>query len=389
MGALDWITGRRPIADAAYLAASAPAPAADYSAAGGMPLATPFTDDHHLERITAAELWGTEHLQLGRRAAMSVPAIARARHVVCAKLARAPITAMTADDRPAPAQSPLLTDPDPERTTSWNQKLWTVDDLIFHGRSYWVITRRFEGSGQASRARRVDVSSVTYNEKTGRYVIDSREYPASDVIRFDGPHEGILRFAGNPIAAMVALERAYGSAAKTPVPNIELHYNGPGDLDDDEIDKLIDRWAAARRGENGGVSFTSRDIEVRTHGSTSENLLVQGRNAAALDAARLIGVPASAIDASMVGGGSSLNYTNAPARMRELIDTGLDMYAAAIESALTAHLPRGQRAAFDFDQFTRSEFKDRMAGYQVAIEAGIYTEEECRELERGEKGRTP
>lgn len=387
MGALHWITGRRAIDDAAFLAAaSGPTAAADYT--GGMPIATPFSDDSHLARITAAELWGTEQLQLGRRAAMSVPALARARHVVCSKLARAPITAMTSADTPAPVQSPLLTEPDPERTTGWAQKLWTIDDLIFHGRSYWVITARY-GSGAASRARRVSVDTVTYNEKTGAYVIDGRGYPARDVIRFDGPHEGVLAFAGNPISAMVALERAYGAAAKTPVPNIELHYTGHGDLTDEEIDKLIDRWAAARRGENGGVSFTSRDIEVRTHGGTSENLLVQGRNAAALDAARIIGVPASAIDASMVGGGSSLNYTNAPARMRELIDTGLDMYAAAIESALTAHLPSGQHAAYDFDQFTRSEFKDRMAGYQAALDAKIYTVDELQAMERGEKGQTP
>lgn len=63
-----------------------------------------------------------------------------------------------------------------------------------------------------------------------------------------------------------------------------------------------------------------------------ENLLIEGRNAAAVDCARAMNVPAAFIDATV--GGTSLSYQNAASRMIELVTFGVEPMMSAIESRL-------------------------------------------------------
>ena len=118
-------------------------------------------------------------------------------------------------------------------------------------------------------------------------------------------------------------------------------------MDDAQIDRLIKRWSDARKGAHGGVAYTNATMEVKEHGTFSEHLLVDGRNAAAVDVARIMGVPSATIDATLQG--SSMSYVNTAGRMAELVTFGV----APLMSAISARLgmddvsPRG--TAVDFD----------------------------------------
>uniref|UniRef100_UPI0013CF363E phage portal protein n=1 Tax=Pseudomonas viridiflava TaxID=33069 RepID=UPI0013CF363E len=91
---------------------------------------------------------------------------------------------------------------------------------------------------------------------------------------------------------------------------------------------------AARRGENGGVGYTNSAIEVKEHGAINEHLLVEGRNAAAVEIARIAGIPAVLLDAGAEGK-SSMSYDNAQGRNAELVDYGLRPLMAAIAGRLS------------------------------------------------------
>lgn len=118
-------------------------------------------------------------------------------------------------------------------------------------------------------------------------------------------------------------------------------------------DALVKSWAEARRGENGGVAFANQSIEVQELGKANTDLLVQGRNAAAVDIARAAGVPAMMIDAGTAGTGT-ITYRNQQARNTELVDYALAPYMAAIAARLGLDdvVPRGTAVAFDLTDLT-------------------------------------
>jgi hypothetical protein len=100
------------------------------------------------------------------------------------------------------------------------------------------------------------------------------------------------------------------------------------------------------------VGFTNKYVEAKTIGSHLDKLLIEGRNADAVDVARAAGVTASSVDATAAG--ASLEYTTATTRNQELLDYGVTFYMDAIRFRLSQDdcVPRGHRTAFDVTEFT-------------------------------------
>src|SRR5690606_6788314 len=78
--------------------------------------------------------------------------------------------------------------------------------------------------------------------------------------------------------------------------------------------------------------------------------------------------------------GSSRTYANAEQRRLDLIDFTLMPYLKAVEDRLSMGdiTPRGLRAHFQVNAFTRADFKTRMEGEKIAIDAGIAVHNEAR-----------
>jgi hypothetical protein len=94
---------------------------------------------------------------------------------------------------------------------------------------------------------------------------------------------------------------------------------------------------------------------VKAHeiGSFDAHLLESGRNAAAVDVARHASIPADLIDATVTE--SSLHYSTSRDNDRRFIDYGLGLYMSAISARLSQDdvTPRGQRVAFDLEEWLR------------------------------------
>lgn len=300
-----------------------------------------------LTRIVVADIFGTAAVPVTRGEAMAVPAMARARHLLTGTLAGAPLRAYRGAAE-LPDQPPWLYRTDGP-TSPWHRMLWTVDDLLFSGWSLWAVARGADGA--VLDAARVPTERWSFDDQ-GRVRYDDDVLDPSTVLLIPGPHEGLLTFAANTLRAARRLEDAVASRAANPVPVTELHDTDDAPLEAEEVDELLADWRAARSDPDGAVAYTPARIELRTHGDAAGDLLVQARNASAIDVARHAGIPAAMVDASNVN--STLTYETLQGRNLEFADYALALYAGAISARLSLDdvVPRGVRVALDLSQLT-------------------------------------
>lgn len=298
--------------------------------------------------VVMGDIFGPDFAPPTRGTAMAVPAVARVRHLLCSIIGAMPLVSMTGTT--PDADQPLWMQRTDGDLSPWHRMVWTVDDLLFFGWSLWAANRGAESDGSPMRA----AARVPFDrwevDVEGFITVDQQRVQASQAILIPGPHSGILTDSATIIRLAADNIQAAANAARNPNPNVNLHYTG----DDPDFDpaELIQIWADARAGLNGGVGFTNKWVEASTLGSHLDKLLIEGRNADAVDIARASSVPASSIDATNAG--ASLTYETTQGRNQQLLDYGAKFYMDAITARLSQDdcVPRGHRSAFDVSQFT-------------------------------------
>lgn len=292
-----------------------------------------------------------------RDMAMAVPALARARTLICSTIAGVPLVSVdkSGDDD---GRTPDYIETTYGDVSPYHRMLWTIDDLFFHGWSLWAVER--DNHGLVIDAARVPFEMWSLDQE-GNVLVDGQPARADDVCLIPGISEGILTTGRSSIAQAHQLLRAAARAADNPSAQVELHQTNDAPMTEEDVDRLIARWARARAGENGGVAYTSNGIEVKEHGASSEHLLIEGRNAAAVDIARHANLPATMVDATLSG--SSLSYQNTAARMSELVTFGLSPLMNAVAARLSQNdmTAPNIRLRFDLDQ----TFEDLSRVYQI------------------------
>jgi hypothetical protein len=312
-------------------------------------LASPFTEGQ-LQAIVWADVNGGDYAPLTRATAMAVPAVAKLRHKLCSVVSRSPLVSMTGDVKDA-QQPPWMQRTD-TALSPWHRMVWTTDDLLFYGWSLWAARRGAPSDGSPL----LDAVRVPYErwdvDANGYLQVDGQPVLASQAILIPGPHAGLLNDSSTIIRLAADNLQAAANAARNPNPNVDLHYTGDEPMKDEDVTKLLQVWADARRGLNGGVGFTNKLVEARVLGSHLDKLLIEGRNADAVDVARAGGVPASVLDATSAG--ASLTYETTEGRNQEFLDDSGQFYMDAITARLSQDdcVPRGHRTAFDVTQFT-------------------------------------
>lgn len=308
---------------------------------------SPLSDQSALQAVVWADLGvDPSTIALTRESVIAIPAVARQRHLLCGAAAGCPLRVLTGDQ--LVTEQPRWTSRTDGPVSPWHRMLWTVDDLMFEG---WSLWRAVRGPGaELLTADRIPPWRWDEDEHTGALLVDGEPVAADEVILIPGPHEGILNFGGPALTRTIDNLEAAAMAARNPSAYLELHYTGDDDLTDVEIDQHIARWAAARKGLNGGVAWTNKVLEVKEHGTHEAHLLIEGRNADAVDVSRLVSSPAAMADATNAG--ASLTYETTDGRNGQFLDYGAKLYMDAIAARLSMDdvVPEGQRTAFDTAQ---------------------------------------
>lgn len=318
--------------------ASAPAPA----------LPTQVTSPWSTNQL-AAILWQDVFGDLAptvssREQAMALPPLARARNLVVSFMARTPLVELELDT-PTPDQPAWLSQ---VPTTSPQLRMaWTADDLFFHGVSCWARL------GDGSPGWRLRWDEWTFNEIGQVCDADGRPYSDDQVLTIFGYHEGVLAYGQTTLTDARLLYAMVRQRLANPIPNLELHQTGGEQLNDTEIDALVASWAAARQGANGGVAYTNELIQLIEHGGgTGAELMIDARNAMAVDLARVANVSAGMVDATAPK--ASLNYETQTGRNLEFQDLDVALYMDPITARLSLDdvTSPGRRVAFDTTQAT-------------------------------------
>lgn len=314
---------------------------------GHVGIKSPWTTTQ-LSRVVLADIFGLENMPVSRAEAMTIPAIVKARHLICSPLARQPLRVFEGDALTA-EQPRWLTRTDGQQPPQMRM-LWTLDDILFTGFSLWAV-KRTGGDGAIEDAARVPRETWTFDAE-GFIEVDGQAVYDNQVILIPGPFEGLLATAETTIRAGRRLETAWTAKIESPIPAIDLHQTGEDELDEDEIEELIEAWATARSDPHGSIAYTPYNVEARALGTADPQLMIEGRNAYRLDVANFTGLPGSLLDGSTAT--ASLTYSTTEGKRNEFADYSLSMWQMPIEARLSMDdvVPEGQRIAWDLENLT-------------------------------------
>lgn len=312
-----------------------------------IPYASPFSSSSHLQRIVFDDIFGRGLPDNTRSGAMRLPALARARNLLVSQGAKVPLRAL-ARDAVLPVQPSWITSAD-GGVSPQHRLLWTIDDLIFYGWSLWARRNAADSDGGYPLGmRRVNQADWSVNGDN-RVEINGIVQADTDVVLIPGIHEGILTYGVDAIRDAATLYGNVRTRLNSPIPPIDLHQTKGDALTKTEREDLIATWVRARRDpENGGVGYSNEYIEVKTLDASGDELMIEARNAAALELARVVGVHGAMIDATTPK--ASLNYETTSGRNLEFVELDLGAYLDPIAWRLSLDdvCPRTQRIAADY-----------------------------------------
>lgn len=330
-----------------------------------------WADSSHLIPVDLESLFGltdASGIRISRRTAMGLDVVAKGRRVLATNLGRMPLINKAAGAL-APIQMPYLQQPEEERPLA-QTLIWTADALYFYPRTWWIVQRR-DAYGWPARGgvKLLDRKDAEFDDDGKVIKAWGQPVTARDVIQFDAPDGGLLHDGLKTLRRAVILDRAASLAEENPVPSVDLHYDGPQQLEADQIRALLASWQAARA--KYGAAFSDKTISVKTLGLDKEQLLLDAQNRMDIKLARQVGIPAWAADVALEG--STLNYQNRASRAWELIDLYLATYTTAIASRLTMNdcTPIGWSTEFDTEVLTRPDLKTRFETYKLGLDGGF------------------
>jgi phage portal protein BeeE len=321
-----------------------------------------------------------------RQLAMSVPAVARARNIICGTIGSLPLTTFNRITGEYVDPQRVINQPDP-RVAGFVIYNWLAEDIFFYGAGYGQVLEMYSTTdgGRVRAWTRISPDRVTVdtdfrNTEIVGYKVDGMSVPLTGVgslIRFDGPDEGFLHRAGKTVAAAVYLENAAVNYAKEPVPSMVLKSNGTN-LTAERISSLLTAWKTSRQSRS--TAFLNADVDVKEIGFDPKSLqLTEARQYVALELARAAGIPAYFLSAET----TSMTYSNAVSERRSLVDFSLRPILKAIEERLSLpdFVPNPVMVRFDLDDFLRGNALERAQVYEILNRIGAMSVEQIQREE--------
>lgn len=321
-----------------------------------------------------------------RDQAMSVPAVRRARDLICGGLGSLPLRLYGPDNRPVPWE--LFDQPEPgiPAVVSWTR---VIDDLFFEGRSWLrVLNHGWHGyPADVLRLERVSVPQHTVVLDTATGSGSASVYkPDELLIRIDSANDPLLKVGARAIRTLMRLESAALNAAEgvppadwfTPTDDQSNPFADEHDEDAEEqaISDFLDDWAGFRRKRStgwvpSGLVYNKNSINPR------DLQLVEAREMAIAEIARLTGVDPEDLGIST----TSRTYANMQDRRRERLDFTMGSYQRSVEGRMSMDdvSPPGHTARFDVSGFVATDDKTSAETDEILIRTEIETVDEIRE----------
>lgn len=331
------------------------------------------------------DLYRSFELTATRAMAMSVPAIARARNILCATAGSLEFYRYNEMTGAKISSTPLLYQPDPNspRSTTWT---WVYDSLFFYGGAYLEVLEQYAEDLRPSRARWIDPLRVTpmlnwNNTIIEYYMVDGTPVPErgpGSLIYIPGADEGLLARAGSTIRTAYELEQAARRAAAEPVPQTVLKNVGV-DQTAEKVTEVLNKWKQYR--QQRATAYLAPGLEMQVIGFDPKSAqLVEARQYIAAELARACNIPAWYLGAET----NSMTYSNIESERRSLVDLSMMPYLLKpVEDRLSMPdvSPRGIEVRADLAEFFRGTASERIDVISKMLEIGLISIDEAREME--------
>lgn len=311
--------------------------------------------------------------------AIKIPSVKKAFHVIAGTIATFPIQVYKDGvklDNDDPFTK-LVTRPN--NTMGITQMLMnTLREGIWYGRALWRVKDR-NLDLYPIEWEFISQSRCAYTEENNEITlisIDGKNVHKDDVIIFEYPVIGNISESTDLLDLYKDLQDAAKNYAESPHPKGILKYLGQSKITPKEVAQYIKNWNGWRK--TSSVAWLTRDMEYQTVGYSARDLqLTEAREHAATETARIFGITAASIDAKT---SDSMTYSNVLESRRDLLEC-LMPWILLTQEVLTKHLPPYCQARFEIDTYTRDSPLTRMNTWNTAIQAGILTVDEVRQLE--------
>ncbi|WP_419707659.1 phage portal protein [Promicromonospora sp. NFX87] len=319
---------------------------------------SPFSPTDSLSQAIVGDIFGYQtdvdyDAPISRAEAMTIPSLIRARGILMI-IASQPLIAYKGSERLA--RQPGWLNRTDTSVSPQARIVATMDDLIFHGESLWVVARNSSGAITDAVRMPFEKWRVAVDGTIEVNVAEGKWQPVTDpksVIHFQGFQEGVCTIGAPALRAARDIQRSVAARAKSPVPLLDLHITDDVELTSDEKALMRREWNAALRDPDGSVATTPHNVEAKPLGAEGTNdFLTAARNGSRLDIANLMQVPASLLEGSTST--ASLTYSTSEGKRSELKDYGLQLWANTFNSRLSLDdiTASGTRIAFDFSDLS-------------------------------------
>lgn len=303
-----------------------------------------------------------------RDVAITIPTVQRARDVLCSLVAVLTLGYWREADPADPGGEPerlanprWFRRPDPAQTRA-HIMAWTADDLIFYGRAFWRIRRRYADTGLPSAFQRIPFTEAGFDyEADGRTVkavrwdVQRMVIPANDVLDFRSIQQGVCSTSARPINISLKLDESAERFAGCEIPAGTLRpdpaFPRQEPLTPADLDKASADFTAKRK----------LNITPALQGWLYDSVvwdadgmqLTESRQHQALEASRFMNVPPWIVGAPT---GSTMVYQNAAQARLDLVDFGGLPLLTTIEQVLSGPnvVPERNYVEFDVDRWLRN-----------------------------------
>ena len=311
--------------------------------------------------------------RISRAAARQVPAVKRARDIICGTLGTIPLQVV--DSENVPTISALLDQPETNVARSVTlTRLY--EDLLYDGVAWWKV-RATNYRGYPTSVERIDPTLVEVRDD-GRTYVNGR-VTTGTVLQFLSPNGGLLTDGARAIRTLLRLEASAANYADDPMPQ---GYFRPADdadpADDDDIRAVLGGWKTSR--QQGATGYVPAALKYETVQWSPEQLqMTEARQHAVLEIARLTGIDAEDLSVST----TSRTYFNGQDRRLERISDVLGPYATAVTDRLRMRdvTPLGYEVRANFSAFLRADDKTRLENYTQAKALGLLTLDDIAKAE--------
>lgn len=308
--------------------------------------------------------------------AMSIPAVRQGYNTIAGKIGATPLRCVRtrAGNPPEIVPRPFLDQPDPACTRAATLTD-TTGSLLMWGLAYWYVLAR-DATGFPSQARWLHPSRVSLDTVGEVVRIDGEPVDWRNLIAFRGPDRGLLWHGARTLKTALLLEDAVRKFSRLDVP-LGILQDDQGTMLENEIQEFLDSWESARRART--TAYLPVGLHYDNPGFNSQQLeLSDARNFAAAEIARMMNLPASAINAPS---NDSLTYSTTVMNAQQLVDITFSPYRAAIEGRLSMGdcTPLGTAVYLDFSEWLRGDIKNTVETGAAAVAAGLMTVDEVRQ----------